>query len=203
MKPVARYLLLGSIAENSLRRELIIADTAKRRLLRLSLSTESELTPPCYLDLENAAPTPDVDPARPEQIKATTLRRISRPPKPRLVNSVLEDLSQTQALPPLFLPGPSVAYSRFDASFPSVVSLGLNNPILEPQLDGTLLLGLEWAGRHHQLPLTKELASHFDINTSVGGKKWKLVRDGIPTHAIAAYSAPFEGYCKKWIVALY
>ncbi|MCL5974036.1 MAG: hypothetical protein ACYCWN_11940 [Ferrimicrobium sp.] len=203
MKPIARYLLLGSIAENSLRRELIIADTAKRRLLRLALLTDTEMTIPSYLDLENVAATPDTDPARPEQIKATSMRRISRPPKPRLVTSILEDLSQTEELVPLFIPGPSVAYSRFDASFPSVVSLRLHDPILEPQLDGTLLLSILWRERRHHLPLTKELASHFDVNTTVAGRRWKLVREGIPNYAIAAYSAPHEGYCKKWIVAVY
>ncbi|MGC9155139.1 MAG: hypothetical protein ACP5HZ_05790 [Ferrimicrobium sp.] len=203
MKPVARYLLLGSIAENSLRRELIVADTAKRRLLRLQLPADTEVETPTYLDLENAAPTTDIDPARPEQIRATTMRRISRPPKSKLVTSVLDELSQTEELPPLFLPGPSVAYARFEASFPSVASLALHDPILEPQLDGKLLLGFLWHGQRHHLPLTKELASHFDVNTSVGGRKWKLVRDGIPSYAVAAYSAPFEGYCKKWIIALY
>ena len=203
MKPVARYLLLGSIAENSLHRELIVADTAKRRLLRLQLPVDTEIEAPSYMDLENAAPTSDVDPARPEQIRATTLRRISRPPKSKLVAAVLEELSQTEELPPLFLPGPSVAYSRFDASFPSVASLALHDPILEPQLDGKLLLRFVWHGRRHHVPFTKELAGHFDVNTQVGGRKWKLVRDGIPAYAVAAYSAPFEGYCKKWIVALY
>lgn len=203
MKPVARYLLLGSIAENRLHRELIVADTAKRRLLRLQLPVDTEIEAPSYMDLENAAPTSDVDPARPEQIRATTLRRISRPPKSKLVAAVLEELSQTEELPPLFLPGPSVAYSRFDASFPSVASLALHDPILEPQLDGKLLLGFVWHGRRHHVPFTKELAGHFDVNTQVGGRKWKLVRDGIPAYAVAAYSAPFEGYCKKWIVALY
>lgn len=203
MKPVARYLLLGSIAENSLRRELIVADTAKRRLLRLQLPVDAEIEAPSYMDLENATPTPDLDPARPEQIRATTLRRISRPPKSKLVAEVLEELSQTEELPPLFLPGPSVAYSRFDASFPSVASLALHDPTLEPQLDGKLLLGFVWHGRRHRVPFTKELAGRFDVNTPVGGRKWRLIRDAIPTFAVAAYSAPFEGYCKKWIVALY
>lgn len=203
MRPVARYLALATLHERSLTRELMVADTAERRFLRLRLPFEVEVEFPAWLDLEGVQPLPDVDPARPEQVSATSLRKIRQAVKSRALERVLADLCQTEELPPLFLPGPSVSYGRFDATFPSVVGLRLEEPGLEPSKEGGPMLTFVWGGRRQSLPLTKELAAGLELPQAIAGRQWRLVRPRIPRVAIVAYDAPFEGYCKKWVVRLY
>jgi hypothetical protein len=203
MRPLARYLALATLQERSLTRELIIADTAESRFVRLRVPFEVEVDLPGWLDLEGIAPLPDIDPARPEQVSAASMHRIRQPVKRRALARVLEGLCQTEELPPLFLPGPSVAYSRFDATFPSVVGLRLREPALVPSREGSPVLEFTWGGKRQSLPLTKELATGLELPQRIAGRQWRLVRPRTPEVAIVAYDAPFEGYCKKWVVRLY
>ncbi|MHB8190116.1 MAG: hypothetical protein ACYDHP_06810 [Ferrimicrobium sp.] len=199
MKPVSRYLAIGVIEHDAL-----IADTSTARLIRLEVTSATEPTTPCYVDLEHLEATPDSDPARPELAQVKALHAVSRPPKPRLIDRVLQSLRASESIPPLNLPGPSVAYGRFDGLVPSCCVIALNTPTLAIDRAATPNLGFSWNGVNHHIPLTQGLTEMLHPSGPITHpRQWKLVRKAAPEFAVLAFTTPHEGYCKKWVVSLY
>ena len=202
MRPITRFLLLGRI-DSSLGTELVVADCASGRLLRLTAPELPQDAPPRWLQIEHLAPELDPDPARPEQYGAKLVTTLPRLPKRRYLVKLLRSLQASESMPPLFLPGPSVAYSRFSGTSPSLAILGLNEPVISPSPSGPVL-AFRWSEISHQLPLASSaLAGATPLQPVATAKQWKSARGSTPRFALAAFSPPSDGYCKKWVIALY
>jgi len=199
MKSAFRYLALARIESDA-----IVADTGTGRLVRLEIPNDISLNNPTYIDLERAERVPEVDPARIDLIRAKTVRVPPHPVKPRLLAKLLEDFAASEGLPPLILPGPSVAYSRFDGFTPSCAVIALNRPHVELQGPLAPRIGFRWNQMTHHFPLTDELASRL-AHLSLDPARRKRFKDVLsdPHFAILAFATPRDGYCKKWVTELY
>ncbi len=202
MKPVTRFLLLGKI-DSDFGTELVVADSAAGRLLRVAAQEPPADPAPRWLQIEHLLADADPDPARPEQFSAKLVATLPRLPKTRYLRRLLGSLRSSESMPPLFLPGPSVAYSRFDGTSPSLAVLGLNEPVVFGSASGPML-GFRWSEISHQLPLADgALPGAASLKPAMSPRQWKSVMGTVPRFALAAFSAPSDGYCKKWVIALY
>jgi hypothetical protein len=199
MKVPFRYLLLAVLAEGS-QEEQVILDTKSGSLLRIESASISECNLPVWCDLENLHALPDPDPARPDQREAGRLAVIARQPKRREILKLLEQVKASMKMPPLGIAGPSVSYSRFDGTRPSIAILELIDPILTE--DSVLLFN--WGETQQRLPLAKSLGSSIGHTGPLATKKqWQKAIGFLPRYAVSLYAPPQKGYLKKVIAALY
>lgn len=199
MKSAFRYLVLARIESDA-----IVADTGTGRLIRLEIPDDVAFLNPSYIDLERAERVPEVDPARIELIRAKTVRFPTHPVKSRLLFKLLEEFAASEGLPPLILPGPSVAYTRFDGFTPSCAVIALHKPRIELQGPLAPRIGFQWNEMTHHFPLTDRLAdrlTHLSLDPARRKNSKTVLTD--PHFAILAFATPREGYCKKWVTELY
>ncbi len=199
MKSAFRYLVLARIESDA-----IVADTGTGRLVRLEIPEDVTLENASYIDLERAERVPEVDPARIELIRAKAVRVPPHPLKPRTLFKLLEEFAASEGLPPLILPGPSVAYSRFDGFTPSCAVIGLHKPSVDLQSPLAPRIGFRWNEMTHHFPLTDQLAArltHISLDPASRKRGKTVLTD--PHFAVLAFSTPQNGYCKKWVTELY
>ncbi|ACU54549.1 hypothetical protein Afer_1632 [Acidimicrobium ferrooxidans DSM 10331] len=198
-----RHVLLGTLDVPGHEREFIILDRAELRLIRVIAQRSGELTNFGYVVLEHEHAPDEADPARPDLRIAAEVSPTEQVAKRRHLVSWLERLSASERLAPLGHPGPSVPYARFDGTRPSLAVVALRDPTLGRGRNDEAVLEFSWGSLRQLMPVTKELEARLGGGPTITHRKgWQHAFGRVPRFALAAYTPPDHGYCRKLIVTL-
>jgi len=204
VRPAFRHVLLARLDVPSHPLEHIVLDTASQRLLRvIARSVEATCELAHYVILEHESAPPEEDPSRPDLRLVEELRGTDRAPRRRHLLGWLNELRASERLPPLGIPGPSVAYARFDGTIASLTVLELHGAIITRGRSGEAVLEFAWGPTRSSLPLTKDLEARIAAGQLPHDRaSWRAVAGRVPRFALAAYAPPERGYCRKLAVEL-